>query len=155
MSYTQSSHAVGGSFCLTRNVDLLQMWQKSICVAYRFWANLRTAVDWKRVKCFRYSMMLVCLLFSTRKCRFFILKPQLSFKSLFSAPGSGIQYLHENKIIHRDLKPENIVLQDINGKVSCHFRALFCLTSRPKRNCLKVPFSSPAAGSQNHWLGLC
>lgn len=37
----------------------------------------------------------------------------------FSAPGSGIQYLHENKIIHRDLKPENIVLQDIGGKVKC------------------------------------
>lgn len=44
-----------------------------------------------------------------------------SVKPLVSAPGSGIQYLHENKIIHRDLKPENIVLQDINGKVNWPF----------------------------------
>lgn len=46
------------------------------------------------------------------------LEPPHSVKPLYSAPGSGIQYLHENKIIHRDLKPENIVLQDINGKVN-------------------------------------
>lgn len=57
-------------------------------------------------------------------------EPHLLVKPLLSAPGSGIQYLHENKIIHRDLKPENIVLQDINGKVNCHFVVLcfFCLT---------------------------
>lgn len=48
----------------------------------------------------------------------------------FPAPGSGIQYLHKNKIIHRDLKPENIVLQDISGKVNCHFVVFLphCLT---------------------------
>lgn len=41
-----------------------------------------------------------------------------SVKSNTCLPGSGIQYLHENRIIHRDLKPENIVLQDEGGKVS-------------------------------------
>lgn len=51
---------------------------------------------------------------SCQTCLFRSVKPPPS------APGSGIQYLHENKIIHRDLKPENIVLQDINGKVTCH-----------------------------------
>lgn len=61
-----------------------------------------------------------------------------SLTTVFSAPGSGIQYLHENKIIHRDLKPENIVLQDINGKVTRHavVLSLFLFDCEFQENCL-------------------
>lgn len=52
-------------------------------------------------------------------------------RAILCLPGSGIQYLHENKIIHRDLKPENIVLQDINGKVFAIQWFGYCNTDRP------------------------
>lgn len=119
-----------------------RMLWKHIFLCYRCWANLKTAVVWKRAKCFHYSTMLVravCQCFSNKHGAF----RDLSLKSHVSSAGSGIQYLHENKIIHRDLKPENIVLQDINGKVRCSVVVLLlwlfiCVAAHPEWTAVRL-----------------